>query len=111
ADDVAVEVRAVVRRRPRGGRRHERAAGDRGAAGGVAVGIDRVGQARRRGTAVGGIEPRARPLPDVPAVVGVDLAVVDLLPVVVADVVDAELAGAGAEGDAEGVAQAAGEGL
>ena len=65
------------------------------------------------GAAVGGRVGRAVPLAHVPAVVGAGLAVVDLLPRVLAHVVDEE-AGAGGvrvEGEPERVAQPPGEGL
>ncbi len=106
---VGEQVGALVLRRPRA-RRHKRAAGDR-AAGAVVVLVDRVDHVWRRGATLAAGAVGVRGLLAVPAVVGAALALVDLFPRVLADVVDEELAAARPEGEAERVAQPPGERL
>ena len=89
-------------------RRDERSGGDRGAAGEVVVGVDRVRHARGRGAAVRARVTHARSLAHVPAEVGPRRGAVDLLPLGRADVVDVEPGAARVGGEPERVAQTAG---
>ena len=87
--------------------RDERGARDRGAAGRAPVVVDRVGHADRSRPAVGGRPGGAMALPHVPAVVRSGLREIDLLPRVLAHVVDEEPRPGGirVEADPERIAQ------
>lgn len=111
AHEVTEHIGALELRRP-DPVRHEGAARDRLATVVVRVGVDGVAQAGR-GPAVGGRSVGAGSLAQVPAVVGAGLEIVDLLPLVLADVVDEDpcVCGVRVGGHAERVAQPAGVGL
>src|SRR5262249_50536130 len=109
---VGEDVRVVEGGRPDPGR-HERTAGDGGAAVGVAVVEDGVGHAGRGRAAVGRRPGGAVALADVPPVVVTGEGEVDLVPSRLTDVVhvDPVVAGVAVDGEPEGVAQTPGEDL